>query len=153
MGKIEKHLEDEYGISEKTLEKIIVGFYRIICIETMHGEYILEDDSKVKGKASYISKVSGDIEINKECFESFAKGIIEDDWDIFVDKFYDFDGEGKGNEYELEEFEDFEESDSGGCVFEDTDPSECFLVFSDGTKVECKSMNQLAELLDNNNSE
>lgn len=143
LQELENTAGDHLDVKGKKIVKIVAGFNDVICEETMPGEFTLEDGKKVEGKALYISKVSGEIEIkSKEDYDLFVEACEEESMSMLADFFYDFDGYGVENKYEIDEYNNFEEYDSEGCEFWTQDvaePEECFAVLDDGTKANIRN--------------
>lgn len=122
---------DKKTVGLKTIEQIkkskIVSIQ--ICLtdirerETVNGTYVLEDGEEEEGVAYNNNDLSGNINFSASDADvplaEFVAALSENDWEQYVRQYIDnFEGPGRSIDYELDDFEEFQEGDSDGCDYE-----------------------------------
>ena len=129
------------SFKNKTL-KSIVAYLTIMRNESVTGKYTMEGGEEAEGSAVNKTKVSGEVAFKEDGDHDFSQLVefLSGCWDE-IEEFDSFEGHGVSTEYEMEDFENFEEGDSAGCDYEgcaggEISPTKITLFFDDGDAVE-----------------
>lgn len=109
--------------------------------ETVNGTYILESGEEEDGVAYNNNDLSGKVNFSYSDGDAPLSELVaalnDNDWVQYVRQFIDnFEGPGRSIDYELDEFDEFQEGDSDGCDYEASeDPALITINLSDSSIV------------------
>lgn len=114
------------GIKNLNIKSIEIYLADIRERETINGTYVLENGDEEDGVAYNNNDLSGKIKFSNfdgdAPLSELVAALSENDWEQYVRQFIDnFEGPGRSIDYELDEFDEFQEGDSDGCDYEATE--------------------------------
>tara|TARA_A100001015_G_scaffold40156_1_gene44088 strand:- start:220 stop:723 length:504 start_codon:yes stop_codon:yes gene_type:complete len=123
------------NLKGKKLTKISTYFKRVGEKETMNGTYFFEDGTSKEGCSYNNNYLSGTINFSNDKdhipIAEFIEGLKGVNWASQVASSIDnFEGKGSSIDYDIEDFESFEEGDSDGCDYDaNKDPTTINIYF------------------------
>jgi predicted DNA-binding WGR domain protein len=120
---VQKYLDQ---LKKSKISSIEIYLSEIRERETVNGTYILENGEEEDGVAYNNNDLSGKIKFSfsddDAPLSDFVAALNDNDWVPYVRQFIDnFEGPGRSVDYELDEFDEFQEGDSDGCDYEACD--------------------------------